>query len=201
MNNDFYILKYAPDGAGAPFFFETDWLPELPEFHYPTENPKGLNHQYTVKAKIDFLDADYLPDQFLASQRFIELCHELSVDAICKKVKIVGLRGDMRGYYFFAPSERISLLDKDNSQFSLEVDKHTGRPAVSSEEDGEFPVYEVIDLFRVAPEVSSHLFFCRELRDVVCSEVFKRKFVQAGMTGGSFEAIDDAFRYAPWEDF
>lgn len=201
MSDKFYVLKYTPDGAGSPYFFETNWLPELPDFHYPTENPKKLNNQYEVNAKIDFVDADYLPDQFLASRKLITLCNQLAIDAVYRKVDLIGLRGKIKDYYFFAPTKRISLLDEGKSKFSRDVDKHTGRPATSLEEDGEFPVYEIIDRFVVSPLVCSHLFFCRELKELVCSETFRAKFVEARMKGISFEAIDNKFRYAPWEFF
>ncbi|MFJ4065894.1 imm11 family protein [Pseudomonas sp. NPDC089996] len=200
MNNEFFVLKYAPNGADTPYFFETEWLPELPEFHYPTENPKNLNNEYQVKAEIEFLNADYLPDQFLASRKFIDLCDELDVKTIHRKVEINGLQGSIQNYFFFAPAERISLLDESRSEFSRETDKHTGRPAISSEEDGQFPVYEAIDLFMTLPS-SAHLFFCRELKELVCSKEFQTRFIETRMKGISFESIDNDFRYSPWGVF
>ncbi|WP_236708512.1 hypothetical protein [Pseudomonas sp. Root562] len=67
-----YIIGYEPDGEGAPYFFDLSWTPDLPTFHYPSENPAqgALSACYQAMADTPQLTADWLPDHFLASENF-----------------------------------------------------------------------------------------------------------------------------------
>lgn len=203
--NKFYIINYVAGEKFCPYFFEVKWDPELPVIDYASELPLpgDLSEKYSVIADLPELLIDYLPDQFLASENVTLLCESLDTEVIVRPVDIA-LNNNVRplnNYFFFLPRRRVSFVDEVKSEFILSRDRYTGLPAVSIEQDGEFPVYEKIDRLIVDPTVCCDLFFAREIKKVVCSERFVEMFHAEGLSGVVFEEIDENYRYAPWDDF
>jgi hypothetical protein len=201
----FFVVKYVADGQKVPYFFDAKWSPELPKFHYPSGNPsdKDLLNRYLVSTDLSDLVADYLPDHYLASDKFKKLCEDADSDVIVRPVD-VGLKGGEKitgKYFFLLPAERISFMDVGNSEFTLSLDKYTKKPLISEEQDGKFSVYETIETLSIDNTVCSHLFFAREIKEIVCSDFFVEMFKARGLIGLEFERLDKNYRYAPWEDF
>ena len=193
---DFYIVSYKPDGEGAPYFFDMDWVPELPSFHYPSANPElsSLSSRYRAIADIRELEADWLPDHFLASHEFLAVCDKLSCSYISCATDLF-LKGEpsRKEYFFFVVSERLRAMDVERSSFTLD-----SNPKLK---DISMPSYEVIDRLVILESIGAHLFYFEEIHEVVCSPKFLEACEAAKIFGLDFIKIDEEYRYAPWEDF
>lgn len=202
-NSDFFVIERKPD-AGVPKFFEKIWSPDLPLFHFPSGkiNKNEFIARYSVKAKTYKMTGDYFKSDYIASDRFVEMCENFGVDFI-SAIADVTLYKDKRPeriYYFFMPIERVDLLDEENSVFSISKDLETGK--LQTRESGlDSTYYDKIDLFVAKKDVGRDLFLCTELKETVCSARFRKSFEDAGMSGIGFKPIDQNFRYDPWANF
>ncbi|MBN3967987.1 hypothetical protein IMW75_22250 [Pseudomonas gregormendelii] len=196
---DLYIISYEPDGEGAPYFFELSWVPDLPTFHYPTENPEtgALSPHYQAKANVLELSADWLPDHFLASKKFLAVCDSCECEYVSRAVELTIEEGrePSREYYFFAVTERIRAMDLEKSSFVIDSN------AKIENADIQNPNYECIDKLVISTNVDADLFYFEEIHEVVCSGRFLTECVNRKIHGLTFKKIDDDYRYAPWEDF
>ncbi|MCD5973318.1 imm11 family protein [Pseudomonas quasicaspiana] len=195
---DLYIVSYDPDGEGAPYFFDSKWVPDLPAFHFPSESPveSTLSTRYHVTADTPRITADWLPDHFLASKSFLRICDQLACSYISRPVDI-DVQGTACGeaYFFFVPSERINAMNPEKSVFTLDENpKIDGSKSIS-------PVYERIDKLEVSDDVESHLFYFNEIAEIVCSTDFRNECIRKSISGLSFTLIDEHYQYAPWDDF
>ncbi|MEE5096190.1 DUF1629 domain-containing protein [Pseudomonas alliivorans] len=195
---DFYLIKYEPDGDGAPYFFDLNWVPELPGFHSPSENPErsSLSSHYRAIADITELEADWLPDHFLASKKFMAVCDKFACSYISRPLDLI-LKGksSTKDYFFFAVMERLRAMDLERSKFVLDSNSKT-------ESDGaDNPVFELIEKLVVMDDVESHLFYFEGIHETVCSAEFAKECVASEIFGLIFKKIDESYRYAPWEDF
>jgi hypothetical protein len=196
---DLYIVKYEPDGEGAPYFFDLNWVPGLPTFHYPTENPRLdiLSSHYRAMADVPQLTADWMPDHFLASKTFLAVCDFCECKYVSRPVELFvhGKAKQDKEYFFFAVIERLRAMDLDNSSFVLDNNvKIEGADSRSLN-------YERIDKLVVADNVDSDLFYFEEIHEVVCSARFLNECVNKKIYGLDFRKIDDSYQYAPWDDF
>jgi hypothetical protein len=196
---DLYIINYEPDGKGAPFFFDLNWIPELPIFHYPTENPGGgtLSDHYQAKADVTQLSADWLPDHFLASKEFLAVCDFCKCKYISRPVELLtrGKTRQNKEYFFFAVIERLRAMDLDSSSFVIDSN------AKSELLDSKNQNYERIDKLVVSKNIDSDLFYFEEIHEIVCSDRFLVECVNKKIYGLTFKKIDDDYQYAPWDDF
>lgn len=196
---DLYIIKYEPDGEGAPYFFDLNWTPDLPDFHYPTENPKdeALSLNYRAIANVPNISADWLPDHFLASKKFLEVCDFYGCKYLSRPVQLIihGGHGVNKQYSFFAVVERLMGMDPANSIFVLDINSKL-------EDGGEaHKNYERIDKLVISEKIDSDLFYFQEIHEVVCSARFMNECQNKGIYGLRFSLIDKDYRYAPWDDF
>ncbi|MBC3951526.1 imm11 family protein [Pseudomonas folii] len=195
---DLYIVSYKPDGEGAPYFFDSKWVPDLPAFHFPSENPveSTLSTRYHVTADSPGITADWLPDHFLASKSFLEICDQFACSYISRPVDI-DLQGTACGkeYFFFVPSERISAMNLEDSVFTLDRN-----PKIDGSKSDD-PVYERIDRLKVSGDVDSHFFYFNEIAEVICSTEFRNECIRKSISGLSFKMIGEHYQYAPWDDF
>ena len=167
---DLYIIKYEPDGEGAPYFFDLNWVPDLPTFHYPTENRRLdiLSTHYRAMADVPQLTADWMPDHFLASKTFLAVCDFCECKYVSRPVELFvhGKAKQDKEYFFFAVIERLRAMDLDNSSFVLDNNvKIEGA-------DSRNLNYERIDKLVVAENIDSDLFYFEEIHEVVCSARF-----------------------------
>ncbi|KPG94940.1 hypothetical protein AEQ67_22635 [Pseudomonas sp. RIT-PI-q] len=196
---DLYIINYEPDGEGAPYFFDLSWIPDLPTFHYPTENPGSgtLSADYQAVADVPQLSADWLPDHFLASKEFLAICDTFECKYVSRPVELLiqgKIRQDKR-YFFFAVIERLRAMDLDNSSFVLDSN------AKLEVHGSKSPNYERIDKLVVSKNINSDLFYFEEIHEVVCSARFLAECVNKKIYGITFRKLDDDYQYAPWDDF
>lgn len=203
LSADFFVLERKP-AEGGQNFVEMIWSPPLPKFHFPSGDvdKNAFADNYFVKLKVHKLTGDYFLGDYLASERFLSLCRSLGVDFISAKAD-VALPRDKKpelSYNFFLPLERLDLLDEGKSIFCIAVDVETGEPQTKAA-GLDSTYYDKIDLFKTREDVDRDLFLCTELKKVVCSARFKKKFEDAQTTGIGFEPIDQNFRYDPWGNF
>lgn len=195
--NDIYIISYEPDGEGAPYFFDLSWVPDLPTFHYPSENPVqgSLSSCYRALADVSQLTADWLPDHFLASKDFLDVCDAFECKYVSRPVELFtqGVIEQDKSYFFFAVVERLRAMDLDNSSFMLDSNVKS--------DDFKRQNYERIDKLVVSENIESDLFYFEEIHEVVCSDRFFKECVNKKIHGLTFKKIDDDYRYAPWDDF
>jgi hypothetical protein len=196
--NDFYVVS-ASENDGISLFFEEEWNPALPEFNQVVKNPElgEFADSYEMKADLERFEVDVVLEQYIASSEFVRMCESQNCSFIDLPLKIVLLGGaeTEKEYRFFCVLSRCSLLDSENSVFTL-MDERLLRP--SEEREGMSPVYDRIDRFVPRKGVSENLFYCEELKQVVCSSLFKADYDEKGLVGLEFQKIDDDFVYAPW---
>ena len=194
-----YIVSYEPDGEGAPYFFDFKWIPELPEFHYPTENPESgeLIAKYRAVADVPQLNADWLPDHFLASEKFLAICDFCECSYVSRPVEILieGKLAPNKKYHFFAATERLRAMDLEKSSFVLDSNLKI------EVNDTKNQNYERIDKLVISSGINSNFFYFEEIHEVVCSEQFLIECVNRQIYGLAFKKIDGDYRYAPWDDF
>ncbi|MBS7471137.1 hypothetical protein KID98_09925 [Pseudomonas syringae] len=195
---DLYIINYEPNGEGAPYFFDLEWVPDLPMFHYPSENPveSSLASHYRAIADTPKINADWLPDHFLASKKLLGICDHLRCSYISRPIEL-NIQGKVseKEYFFFVASDRINAMDLDMSTFTLD----TNPKIVASMSNA--PVYERIEKLVVLKNIKSVLFYFKEIHEVVCSSEFRDQYIEEGLAGLSFKKIDENYEYAPWDDF
>jgi len=195
---EFYRLSCA-ESDDVPLFFDEVWLPKLPEFNQVIANPEvlGFSNFYKMNTDLNELHVDVMFEQYLASSEFIRICEKLN----CKFLSIpvaISLRGSTKpekDYSFFCVLSRCSLLDVDLSTFEL-VDDGLLRP--ENERQNMSPLYARIDRFAARSDVEYDLFYCEELKQMVCSSGFREAYLNNSFIGLYFEKIDEGFVYAPW---
>ncbi|QQQ50460.1 hypothetical protein JJQ97_24660 [Pseudomonas syringae] len=196
--NDLYIITYEPSDEGAPYFFDLEWVPDLPTFHYPSGNPMEhpLTSHYRAIADTPKINADWLPDHFLASKKLLEICDHLRCSYISRPIEL-NIQGKVseKEYFFFVASDRINAMDLDMSTFTLDTNPKIDASMSSA------PVYERIEKLVVLKNIKSDLFYFEEIHEVVCSSEFRDKYIEEGLAGLSFKKIDGNYEYAPWDDF
>src|SRR5216684_4516135 len=92
--NEFFMLRYAPDGEGIPHFFAEEWQPLSPREYSPDINPRDYPFagNYQLKVDTDKLDGDYLLTANIVSDAVLSLSKLLDIDfrAIPLIVKLLG---------------------------------------------------------------------------------------------------------------
>ncbi|WAC00445.1 hypothetical protein OSW16_12660 [Pseudomonas putida] len=195
---EFYMIS-AAESDHVPLFFDEVWVPELPAFNQVIANPDVLDFSdsYEMEADLNKFHVDVTFEQYLASSEFIRMCENFN----CKFLSIpvmISLRGSTKpekDYKFFCVLSRCSLLDVERSTFEL-VDDGLLRP--ENERQYMSPLYARIDRFCARSDVEYDLFYCEELKQVVCSSEFREAYLKNSFIGLYFEKIDEGFVCAPW---
>ncbi|EPN30200.1 hypothetical protein PSTH1771_28195 [Pseudomonas syringae pv. theae] len=195
---DLYIISYEPNGKGAPYFFDLDWVPDLPTFHYPSENPieRSLSASYRAIADTPEINADWLPDHYLASKNLLDVCDYLGCSYISRPIEL-DIQGKIseKEYFFFVASDRINAMDLERSTFTLDANPKIDASVSKN------PTYERIEKLVIFNNIDSDLFYFEEIHEVVCSSDFRNAYIKKGLSGLSFKKIDEGYQYAPWDDF
>jgi hypothetical protein len=193
----YYVITTERDGKVAPYFFDTVWSPDLPLFslHEALVPVSGFESQYSVVANTQDLNVDVLLNDYLASSRFLRLCDDLAIHYFSVPVKVFLLGGESpkREFVFFCVMDRYFILDNERSVYKL------ADPGLSKRDV--LPVYERIEKFVVKKNFTQHLFYCEEIKKMVCSARFKVEFESRFLVGASFTLIDDSYVFSPWDDF
>ncbi|UBM26733.1 hypothetical protein K8374_07140 [Pseudomonas sp. p1(2021b)] len=195
---EFYVVS-AAEIDGVPLFFDEVWRPQLPEFNQVVENPelRIFCDSYELEIGLDAFDVDVIFEQYIASSKFVDFCKKYRCRFISIPLKVT-LRGGMKPdgeYNLFLVLSRYSLLDIESSMYTL-MDEGLLRQV--DERENIIPVYDRIDKFVPRADVSDDLFYCEELKQIVCSSVFRAHCLEQNLAGLEFEKIDENFIYAPW---
>ena len=198
----FFIVQSDPDGKGIPYFMDKHWTPELPDYEFYDSPPceGDFLNAYSLKAKTYQLNGDYLVDENLVSNEMLYLCEKLNVKCIRIPVDINLHRGvrPQKKYFLFFPLSYLSILDKDESTYTISIDLDSGKLNTQEERGLKKTYYESIDKFKIKNNIREHLFFCNEIAASVCSIQFKSEYEALGLTGVSFKAINDNYQYSAW---
>jgi len=194
----FYVIS-ASENDDVPLFFEEKWKPVLPEFNQVVKNPERSEFadSYEMEAGLEKFEVDVIFEQYIASSAFVSMCETLrcSFINIPLKISLLGRTKTKKDYRFFCVLSRCSLLDVENSVFTR-MDERLLKP--SEEREGMPPVYDRIDKFVPRENVVDDLFYCEELKQMVCSSAFKAEYDANNFVGLDFQRVDDDFIYAPW---
>ncbi|MNC43803.1 hypothetical protein D3C75_926800 [compost metagenome] len=87
------------------------------------------------------------------------------------------------------------MLEVDKSKFVL-MDEGLLRP--EGERQGMPVVYDRIEKFVIRDGIDEDLFYCEELKQMVCSSEFRLGYLERNLVGLEFKKIDGDFIYAPW---
>jgi len=194
--DEFFIVNSAPGEPGVPYFFDKDWMPDLPDcfadFYTSPLDESMFSGHYALRAKTYQLNGDFFIDDHLASRQMCDMCARLDVDYIHIPVDVSLYRGKVpeKKYFLFFLKKYISILDADKSIYKI----------CSDSEGLEHTYYDSIDLFKIRGGVVDNLFFCKELMMPVCSGLFKDECEKLGLTGFAFQPLDDTYRYSAWDD-
>lgn len=199
----FFIVQSDPDGKGIPYFMDKNWTPELPDYEiYDSPPCEGdFLTAYSLKAKAYQLNGDYLVDENLVSNEMLCLCEKLNVKCIRIPVDINLYRGvrPQKKYFLFFPLSYLSILDKDESIYTISIDLDSGKLNSQEERGLKKTYYESIDKFKIKNNICEHLFFCNEIAASVCSIQFKNEYEALGLTGVSFKEINEHYQYSAWD--
>ncbi|MGI2102660.1 imm11 family protein [Shewanella oncorhynchi] len=199
----FFIVQSDPDGKGIPYFMDKHWTPELPDYEFYDSPPceGDFLNAYSLKAKTYQLNGDYLVDENLVSNEMLYLCEKLNVKCIRIPVDINLHRGvrPQKKYFLFFPLSYLSILDKDESTYTISIDLDSGKLNTQEERGLKKTYYESIDKFKIKNNIREHLFFCNEIAASVCSIQFKNEYEALGLTGVIFKAINDNYQYSAWD--
>lgn len=195
---NFYLISASED-LSVPLFFDETWKPALPEFNQVVENPARsmfVDH-YELEADLDEFNVDIIAEQYIASEKFIRLCEKylcsfISIPLVLKLRRKVVQEGV---FNFFCILSRHSLLDTEKSEYTL-MDERLLRPL--EERINRSPVYDRIDRLVPRFDVFDDLFYCEEVKQLVCSDELRAEYLATGMVGFEFEKIDENFVYASW---
>ncbi len=198
----FFIVQSDPDGKGIPYFMDKHWTPELPDYEFYDSPPCEVDflNAYSLKAKTYQLNGDYLVDENLVSNEMLYLCEKLNIKCIRIPVDINLHRGvrPQKKYFLFFPLSYLSILDKDESTYTISIDLDSGKLNTQEERGLKKTYYESIDKFKIKNNIREHLFFCNEIAASVCSIQFKNEYEALGLTGVSFKEINDNYQYSAW---
>ncbi|MEN5305842.1 hypothetical protein [Pseudomonas sp. TWI628] len=195
---EFYVIN-AAEVHGVPLFFDVEWAPKLPEFNQVLENPSSdiFGGSYHAKIDLDAFYGDAFFEQYIVSLDFVSLCELYN----CKYFSVplaIELRkgvGASKAYNLFIVQSRRSILDLDKSKFIL-MDEGLLRP--EGERQGMPAVYDRIEKFVIRGGIDEDLFYCEELKQIVCSSEFRCGYLDRNLIGLEFKKIDGDFIYAPW---
>lgn len=198
----FFIVQSDPDGKGIPYFMDKHWTPELPDYEFYDSPPceGDFLTAYSLKTKTYQLNGDYLVDENLVSNEMLYLCEKLKVKYIRIPVDINLHRGvrPQKKYFLFFSLSYLSILDKDESTYTISIDLDSGKLNTQEERGLKKTYYESIDKFKIKNNIREHLFFCNEIAASVCSIQFKNEYETLGLTGVSFKEINDNYQYSAW---
>ncbi|MDM9600457.1 hypothetical protein QTN23_13060 [Pseudomonas shirazica] len=195
---EFYMIN-ADEGHGVPLFFDIEWTPKLPEFNQVSENPSRdmFGDAYQAKIDLDVFYGDAFFEQYIVSLDFVSLCdlYNCKYFSVPLAIELRKGREASKGYSLFFVQSRCSILDVGKSKFAL-MDEGLLRP--ESERQGMPVVYDRIEKFVIRGGVDEGLFYCVEIKQMVCSSEFKRGYLERNLAGLEFTKIDGDFIYAPW---
>lgn len=198
----FFIVQSDPDGKGIPYFMDKHWTPELPDYEFYDSPPceGDFLTAYSLKTKTYQLNGDYLVDENLVSNEMLYLCEKLKVKYIRIPVDINLHRGvrPQKKYFLFFSLSYLSILDKDESTYTISIDLDSGKLNTQEERGLKKTYYESIDKFKIKNNIREHLFFCNEIAASVCSIQFKNEYETLGLTGVSFKEVNDNYQYSAW---
>jgi hypothetical protein len=201
----YYAIDYAPDDAGCPHYLIGNYTPE--EWEFETDEPNPLNLTINERYKLELTDRDvkslnfdyYGNEPKLVSKKFLELCDELGVKfrAIEIDVKLATKGRPTYIYYIFLPGDSISLLNTEDSEFTVERIVETGEPMTNNRHPST-PIYSRIDRFSVKDIKTPPLFFCVEILQLVCTDEFRARALHLQLNGMSWVPIDESYVYDLW---
>lgn len=195
---EFYMIN-ADEDHGVPLFFDIEWTPKLPEFNQVLESPSRdmFADAYQAKIDLDVFYGDAFFEQYIVSLDFVNFCelYNCKYFSVPLAIELRKGREVSKGYSLFFVQSRCSILDVDKSKFVL-MDEGLLRP--ESERQGMPVVYDRIEKFVIRGGIEEDLFYCEEIKQMVCSSEFKRGYLERNLAGLEFTKIDGDFIYAPW---
>lgn len=195
---EFYMIN-ADEDHGVPLFFDIEWTPKLPEFNQVLESPSRdmFADAYQAKIDLDVFYGDAFFEQYIVSLDFVNFCelYNCKYFSVPLAIELRKGREVSKGYSLFFVQSRCSILDVDKSKFVL-MDEGLLRP--ESERQGMPVVYDRIEKFVIRGGIDEDLFYCEEIKQMVCSSEFKRGYLERNLAGLEFTKIDGDFIYAPW---
>ncbi|MNH29130.1 hypothetical protein D3C79_893410 [compost metagenome] len=156
-----------------------------------------FGNSYQAKIDLDVFYGDAFFEQYIVSLDFVNLCELYSCKYFSVPLTIELRKGGeaSKGYSLFVVQSRCSMLEVDKSKFVL-MDEGLLRP--EGERQGMPVVYDRIEKFVIRDGIDEDLFYCEELKQMVCSSEFKRAYLEKNLIGLEFKRIDGDFIYAPW---
>lgn len=206
MSANFYVLEYESVDEGCPIFLEgvanADWEWTIYD-PYPYKFTITKNHEFRVTDKeVKVLDLDYSGSPTnLVSQQFLNVCDTLGAQYRSVPVKVYLANGaeTNKDYFYFLSAQWESLLDESKSEYSLELNMESGKPATNKF----YPkanCYNWISKFITKDNIEADIFWCSELMELVCSKRFVDEAARCGLKGTRFVSLDEEYRYDPWNE-
>lgn len=196
-----WIVDYAAGGRGCPAVLRgTLNQPWSWNAHRP-EPPQDVPPGYVYTARHPVLDLDYWDVNWLASERFVDVCRGfgLRVHPVPVEVLQSGGAPTAKSYFYLTWSEWASVIDLAASEVELDTDLVTGEPAQHRHFPGA-PVLASVRRFVVDPsKVPSAAFKCLDLgHQLVCTDDFKQACEDAGLQGLAFCDLTGYTREGFW---
>lgn len=186
-------MGYTPGARGCPVVLKGElnqpWSWDAHRPGPPGDVPSG----YVYTARHPVLDLDYWDLNWLASERFLDVCRAfgLRVHPVPVEVLQSGGKPTAKKYAYLTWSEWASVIDLEASEAELDTDLATGEPARHRHFPGA-PVLLSVDQFVVDPArvPRAAAFKCLDLgHQLVCTDDFKQACEEAGLRGLAFSDL------------
>lgn len=199
-----YMVRYVPDNAGCPIVLKGKLNKPWAWNAFDPDLSKGESETgYVYEAKHKDLNFDYWDVNWMASERFIEICRRfgVGVDAVPVNVLLSNGAAPAKKYFYLRWSAWASVIDLDRSRYELERDLATGE-VLCQKYFPEAPALESVESFVVDAEKvpSSAAFLCLDLgHTLVCNEAFRAACEEAGLQGMGFDDIETYTKSDFWD--
>lgn len=203
---DYFVVKYSGGESGCPHHLSGEMNQEEWEWDPFSPNPHQarIEKQYAFKVTdpdIETIHFDfYEAPSCYVSDKFLSLCDVLNVSYRAVPLEIqISNGGKIQSFprHIFLIASGVSLLDKENSEFSLEMDLETGM-TMYNRYFPDSPIYSFIGKFVSNTESHPALFRCIETMELVCNSEFKDLATSSMLHGISFLPIDEQYKFDPW---
>lgn len=205
IKEEFFIVKYKADGNGCPYFSDVSFTPDLPDYDIDKSAPDQgkLSSVYKVRMKKNKLDGDFIIEDHIASEGFLNICTSMNVPFVYADADVLlsKIKKPNKKYFIFFPSKYLSIINEEESIYSISIDIYSNLPNTPKDRGLYKTFYEKIDFFKIKKGIKYDLFYCLDISELVCSEKFKKKIELGNFKGFSFINIDEDFKYDPWSNW
>nr|EMP15289.2 hypothetical protein ISGA_1306 [Gordonia sp. NB41Y] len=199
-----WIVDYVAGARGCPVVLkgELDRRWEWDAFA-PTPPMGEIPSEYVLTTRHPVIDLDYWGINWLASERFLQICRDFGIGVHPVPVQIIQSGGTptVKPYSYLRWSEWASVIDLEASSYEADKIYPSGEPAYHKHFQN-IPVLESVERFVVdetkVPAAAAFLYLDLG-HELVCDDDFKRACEDARLLGMGFRPITEYTKGGFWD--